>query len=411
MAKCITLPPISAKLSAKDTSVASDFSFKIYNEINAIPALAIEELGCSQSFFFSPAYWKSYEHAFSNKITFRYIVLCYLGEAVAFAPFQIIKFDGSNVANANTDDSLLQKVKTRLVKNIVNLVSIRLLVSGNTFLTGELSLFVKKGFLLNEKLATAYNASIENLMEQEQLNGILIKDFYVETAGKLNVLEQNGFLRFQVNPNMEMNIEPSWNTISDYEQDLSSKYRVRYHKALQRSEGLIFRELSVADTVANEVALNNMLQEVLQNSDFKLFNPDVAYMKSLQLHFPETFRLMGIFKNNSLIGFYSTYLDNKQLVACFVGMNKAFLKEHDLYLNILYKLIEQAITLKTTTLIFGRTAMEIKSSVGALPKDMFLFVKHACPVRNYLVHKAVKTLSKNPEWTLREPFKRKSPAK
>jgi hypothetical protein len=45
-----------------------------------------------------------------------------------------------------------------------------------------------------------------------------------------------------------------------------------------------------------------------------------------------------------------------------------------------------------------------------LPKDMFLYVKHVCPIRNFLVHTAVKTLSKNPAWQLRIPFKQKSPA-
>jgi hypothetical protein len=86
-------------------------------------------------------------------------------------------------------------------------------------------------------------------------------------------------------------------------------------------------------------------------------------------------------------------------------MNKSYLKEHDLYLNILYKLVQQAIYLKVYKLQFGRTAMEIKSSVGALPQHMFLFVKHVCPIRNFLVHTAVKNLSKNPEWTIRIPFK------
>lgn len=407
MAKCITLPQFSTKPLSSESIAGAEFTYKIFNKIANVPAIVLEELGCSESFFFSPYYWKSYEEAFSKKIAFRYIIIFHSGEAVAFAPFQIINFDGNNIANANAEDNLLQKLKTSLVKNIVNLVSIRLLVSGNTFLTGELSLFIKKGFLLNDKLATAYYSSIETLMNHEQIKGVLIKDFYKETAHSLTVLEKNGFLKFQVNPNMEMDISSDWNTIADYEKALSSKYRVRYHKALERAEGLVFRELTVTDTETYEPILNGLLQDVLRNSDFKLFNPDIAYMKSLQAHFPEIFRITGFFRNDDLIGFYSTYLNNKELVACFVGMNKMFLKQHDLYLNILFKLIEQAITLKTTSLIFGRTAMEIKSAVGALPKEMYLFVKHACPVRNYLVHKSIKTLSKNAKWTLREPFKKK----
>ncbi len=409
MAKCLVFPEISKAVCKQNTSV-SEYSSKIYNSINDIPALVLDELGVANDFFFSSGYWSSYESSFSEKISFRYIVIMQHGSAVAFAPFQIIAFSGSNVANAESDSSFYQVAKTWLTKKVVNLVSIRLLVSGNTFLTGELALFIKRDYTLNEKLAAAYHQSIESLLETEKLTGVLIKDFYSENTIHFKNLEGQGYLKFQVNPNMEMDIRSDWASFDDYAKDLTSKYRVRLHKAAERGNGLLFKRLTVTDTAQYANDLQRMLNEVIANSDFKLFNPDIAYMQSLQQSFPDNFSLTGIFREHELIGFYSTYLNNGQLVACFVGMNKNYLKEHDLYLNILYKLVEQAITLKTSKLIFGRTAMEIKSSVGALPKDMFLYVKHVCPVRNFLVHTAVKTLSKNPSWQLRIPFKHKSPA-
>jgi hypothetical protein len=404
MAKCLSISEISNSI-CKTVEVASGYSYKVYSNAASIPALTVEELGISKNFFFSQGYWNSYESAFSKKINFRYVVICKNDAPVAFAPFQIIHFDGSNVSGAVADSGSFQKTKTWLTKKIVNLVSIKLLVSGNTFLTGELALFVKEGYILNSNLADAYNKSIDMLLSSENLSGILVKDFYTETANALSPLEKNGYLKFEVNPNMEMNIRENWKTFEDYQKDLSSKYRVRLHKALERGSKLSYRVLEVEETIQYEKELQSMLNEVLNNSDFKLFNPDIAYMRSLQLNFPDTFNLTGIFRENELIGFYSTYYNNNELVACFVGMNKSYLKEHDLYLNILYKLVQQAIYLKVYKLQFGRTAMEIKSSVGALPQHMFLFVKHVCPIRNFLVHTAVKNLSKNPEWTIRIPFK------
>ena len=409
MAKCLSFPEVS-KIACKQEVFVSEYSYKIYNSINDISPLVLDEIGVADNFFFSTGYWQSYEAAFLDKITFRYIVITQQGVAVAFAPFQIITFSGSNVANAESDSSYYQLAKTWLTKKVVNLVSIRLLVSGNTFLTGELALFIKQHYTLNEKLAAAYHQSIELLLETEKLTGVLIKDFYSENTIHFKKLEAEGYLKFQVNPNMEMDIRLHWASLDDYAKDLASKYRVRLHKAAERGSGLQFKHLTVADTAEYATDLQRMLDEVIANSDFKLSNPDIAYMQSLQQNFPDNFSLTGIFRGHELIGFYSTYLNGEQLVACFVGMNKHYLKEHDLYLNILYKLIEQAIVLNTSTLIFGRTAMEIKSSVGALPKDMFLYVKHVCPIRNFLVHTAVKTLSKNPAWQLRIPFKQKSPA-
>ena len=409
MAKCLSFPEVS-KIACKQDEFVSEYSYKIYNSINDISPLVLDEIGVANNFFFSIGYWQSYQAAFLDKITFRYIIISQQGVAVAFAPFQIITFSGSNVANAESDSSFFQVAKTWFTKKIVNLVSLRLLVSGNTFLTGELALFIKNDYVLNEKLADAYHRSIDSLLDTENLNGVLIKDFYLENTVHFKNLEAQGFLKFKVNPNMEMEIRSNWTSFEDYVKDLTSKYRVRLHKAIARGSSLIYKQLTVANTIEHTNDLQRMLNEVIANSDFKLFNPDIAYMQSLQQNFPNNFRITGIFRENELIGFYSTYLNSGQLVACFVGMNKNYLKEHDLYLNILYKLIEQAIFLNTSTLIFGRTAMEIKSSVGALPKDMFLYVKHACPIRNFLVHTAVKTLSKNPFWQLRIPFKQKSPA-
>jgi hypothetical protein len=410
MAKCLTITEIHRSF-CKTELVISDYSFHIYSSINEIPALLIDELGSEQHFFFSKGYWQSFEHTFSKNIEFRYAVILRNGEPVGLAPFQLIMFKGSNVGNEVEENGWWKQLKKYVTGKIVTLFSMRLLVSGNTFLTGELAFYLKEGYKLTDKTATAfYNAIQQIRTEEKNLSGILIKDFYPETAGQFKVLDDNSFLKFEVNPNMEVAIENHWHTMADYEKDLSSRYRVRYHKALDRAKSLECRNLDEALLNKYEPQLEQMLNEILDRSDFKLENPDINYMKSLQKKFPDNFHINGIFKEQELLGFYSAYHAGNQLVACFVGMNKALLKEYDLYLNILYKLLELSIELKVEKLHYGRTAMEIKSSVGAKPEQMFLYVKHVNPFINRLVHFAVKTLSKNQEWTLRNPFKKPSVA-
>lgn len=403
MARCISVSELS-KSFCKQEATHTDYTISFYNSIQEVPALSLSELGCQNHFFFTAEYWQSFEQAFASQMQFRYAIITKHGEPILFAPFQIIKFNGSNVADAQSA-GFWQKIKTQLTKAIVNLISIRLLVSGNTFLTGEYAFLIKEGYELKEKLANQFYESIEQLLQKENLSGVLIKDFYKETAEKLNIFEQHKYLKFQVNPNMEVPIRQHWQQWTDYIQDLTSKHRVRLNKAQQRADSLQFKSLTVSETEQYLPQLQTILNNVIDTSSFKLAQPDVAYMLNLQQKFPNNFLIHGVFKENLLIGFYSTYLANKNLVACFVGMNKDHLKEHDLYLNILYKHIALAIDIKAEKLIFGRTSMEIKSSVGAIAKEMFLYVKHVCPIRNFLVHYAIKNLAKNPDWTFRNPFK------
>jgi hypothetical protein len=410
MSKCVTVSEIQ-NAWCKAEAPATDYSIHIYHSVKDIPALTLEHLGSEKHFFFSSGYWNVFEHAFSKNIQFRYVVVSHNGEAVGLAPFQLIMFKGSNVSNEVEEKGWWQQTKKYITGKVVNLISMRLLVSGNTFLTGEFAFHLKPGLEFNSKKAQAFHAAIQQIVaEEKNISGILIKDFYAETATHLDTLKQNNFLQFEVNPNMEVDILPEWNSMKDYGQALSSRYRIRYHKALDRASGLECRNLDEALINRYEPQLQTMLSEILERSDFKLESPDIEYMKALRRQFPDSFHLKGIFKGDVLLGFYSAYHTGSELYACFVGMDKSLLKEHDLYLNILYKLLELAIDLKVTKLHYGRTAMEIKSSVGAKPKQMYLYVKHVNPVINRLVHFAVKTLSKNPEWTLRNPFKKSSVA-
>jgi hypothetical protein len=372
-----------------------------------VPALLLEELGSEKHFFFSRGYWSEFERTFSVNMGFRYVVLLKNGEPAGFAPFQLIEFRGGNVSAGLHTHSWWQWLKKYVTIKIVNLVRLRLLVSGNIFITGEYSFFIRNGFQLNQQMVEAFHRAIEVIIRSEKnISGILIKDFYTETASHFHSLRQKGFLRFEVNPNMEMDIRPEWKQMTDYEQALSSRYRMRYRKAKERFGLLKFASMSASELIRYKAVMQQMLNEVMERSQFKLAFPDIDYMHTLLRRFPDNFYVTGIFKGEELLGYCSAYRDGDILIACFVGMDKNYLRPHDLYLNILYHLVGLAIQFRVKKLHFGRTAMEIKSSVGAEPRAMFLFVKHVCFVWNTLVHMAVKILSENPQWICRHPFRK-----
>jgi hypothetical protein len=73
---------------------------------------------------------------------------------------------------------------------------------------------------------------------------------------------------------------------------------------------------------------------------------------------------------------------------------------------MLYDLVEEAILAKRESVDFGRTAMEIKSTVGAIPKEADVFLKFTNPLLNNLASFILKKNTKE-NWLQRHPFKEK----
>jgi len=72
---------------------------------------------------------------------------------------------------------------------------------------------------------------------------------------------------------------------------------------------------------------------------------------------------------------------------------------------MLYDMINYSINKKYKRIIFARTALEIKSSVGAKAVDMFGLIKHSNPLINLLVSKTFSYFEPEIEWQERNPFK------
>ena len=76
-----------------------------------------------------------------------------------------------------------------------------------------------------------------------------------------------------------------------------------------------------------------------------------------------------------------------------------------MYLNMLYDMADFAIKNEFTSIVYARTAMEIKSSVGAKPQKMFVYLKHTNLCMNIILKRIFKLMNPTQEWEERHPFK------
>jgi hypothetical protein len=89
----------------------------------------------------------------------------------------------------------------------------------------------------------------------------------------------------------------------------------------------------------------------------------------------------------------------------FLGYDENVQREKMLYLNMLYDMIAYSINKGFKEIIFARTALEIKSSVGAKPEEMFGFIQHSNPLLNKKMEQLFCYLEPQKEWNQRNPFK------
>jgi hypothetical protein len=115
--------------------------------------------------------------------------------------------------------------------------------------------------------------------------------------------------------------------------------------------------------------------------------------------------LCGYFLNEKLVGFHTLLLNGSVLETYFLGYDEYVQKEKMLYLNMLYNMTKFGIENQFKKIIFGRTALEIKSSIGAKPVVMSGFIYHTNTWINKMLPKLFPNLEPTLVWQQRHPFK------
>lgn len=119
----------------------------------------------------------------------------------------------------------------------------------------------------------------------------------------------------------------------------------------------------------------------------------------------ENFKFYGYFDNDKLIGFNTLIKNGDILDTYFLGYDSEIQREKMLYLNMLYDMIGYSIKKGFKKIVFARTALEIKSSIGANPVPMYGFLQH----RNHLLQRQMDFLfnyfEPKIQWQQRSPFK------
>lgn len=380
----------------------ADFSFKIYDSVQNIPT-QWDELAAN-NIFLSKDYLKVLETAAPDNMSCHFIGLFQEQKIIGISISQFL--DLSQIPSfGNRDNCLRTKIRNFVFKRFGS----KVLIIGNNMLTGQNGICfdstipTKTIFNLLKKASDSLEQHFKSKGKKPHLT--IFKDYSKKEIDYFNIAEFNSFYRFSTQPNMIFNIRNSWHQFDDYIADKNKKYRDQYKRARKKSEVISKQKLSLEDIRNLNDRIYKLYLNVVQKAAFNTFYLNKNHFEVFKKNLKDKFLFYGYFDGDHLIGFNTLIKNGSDIDTYFLGYDENCQKEKMLYLNMLYDMIGYSINKKYNRIIFARTALEIKSSVGAKAVDMFGLIKHNNPFINLFVSKIFSYFEPKIEWQERNPFK------
>jgi len=372
-----------------------------FNAVKAIPQEYWQQLQCTENTYYTPEFLHAYEVA-NEDIVCRYIVIVNEKEkATAFAITQLVTIPIETITqNIKISDNFKKRINGLFCNSTP-----KIMFCGNIFLSGEYGTFIKEGEDVNIQFHALANALKKLMKQTKKLQGVFVKDFKKSSLKLTDQLINYKYTAMKVEPNMIITLQPAWKSFDDYKNALKSKYRVKANKADSKSEHLIVKQFSAPEIEHYKSELQALYENTIANANFNAQVLNLNTYTHLKESYGDRFIVKGYFLENKLIGFLSAMVNQKNLDAHFIGLDYALNKECAIYPRILNDYVRLGIQQQATRINLGRTASEIKSTLGAKPQDLTCYIRHKKPLLNAAMRPFIKNI-KIKSFKEHKPFKK-----
>lgn len=318
-------------------------------------------------------------------------------ELIATALFQEIDLALLN-SFGERDHFFLTKVRNFLFKQFAS----KLLIVGNNMLSGQ-NAYTCLPQADEMRVVEKLKDICLNWPQKTHLT--IFKDFTQSQTKPFQIPAFSLDYPFSSQPNMIFEILPSWKKEEDYVADLAKKYRDQFKRCRKKGSEIRQKELSFDEILQNEETIYSLYLQVVKNSPFNTFILPSKHFSTFKQNLGDDFILRGYFLDNQLVGFTSLIRHGKELETYFLGFENTIQREKMLYLNMLYDIIGCGIAEGFERIILGRTALEIKSSIGAKPVQLNGFMHHSFSIVHQNLSWIFPFLEPKANWIQRHPFK------
>lgn len=222
----------------------------------------------------------------------------------------------------------------------------------------------------------------------------------------VNVLASMGYEQPITDFTMQLGIRKEWTTFDQYVDALKKKYHKRAVGIRAKGAELVYRVLDNEEIVIRQQELYALYQQVIDKQKFLYAKADPDHFSNLKQIYKDDFIVEGVYKNGRMVAFLSYFRMKGGIHVHFIGLDYIENEVSDLYFNLLFRGVELGISTHSTHVDFGRTSLDAKASLGALPEYQNIFVKAGDMYSNIkgTISGYLASLENN-QWKVRQPFK------
>lgn len=399
-------PPSNSSSAVRFSLSHKDYYADCYTSIQDVP-YDWDRLAEGQDLFMGRTYLAALENHPPEPMSFVYLVLFHHDQAVGLAYGQTYPIQlGESIRDYSSGSTWEERLKSWIGKTF----SFHMLIFGNALLSGQHHLIfddhqIKAGHFY-ELIQESWDKTAAWLRSTgKKVQVMMVKDLTEAEQQMTGKLEAAGFHNFPFQPSMSLKLQSGWNSFDDYLDAMSSKYRVRARRAFKKGKAMQRVELDTEHLPDYQSVMYDLYQNVAEKADFSLIELHPEYIPSLKKTYRDQFTILGYFVGQELVGYCTTLHNGAELEAHFLGIAPKANRKYQLYLNMLYDMIKIGIKLGVERIVFSRTALEIKSSVGATPEVLHCYLRHRNSLLNLLLPFFVRYLEPEVQWRQRHPFK------
>jgi hypothetical protein len=409
------IPINNKEIKAHPLKNETAYNIRVTDSIHNIKEIW-DSVAPKENLFLQSTYLKTLEDFRPEKMSFKYVIFYKDNLPVGISYNQIYRLKIEDSLQEQHKDGeepkssycVIEAISKSIKKWFIKRADFNLLICGNLLLTGEYGFYFKDESLNSAGLIQDSLDTLQTILatEQTKISIHLIKDYKVESSQPLETeLKKTAYHPFSMQPCMYMDVRPNWLNFDDYLNDMSSKYRVRAKRARKKGTSIVKKEFSLEEIEANEERIHELYKMIADGVGFNAFLLHKKYFTELKRSLKENYKLTAYYIDGEIVAFYTSIFNYHEMDAHFLGVDSSYNRTHQVYLNILYDLVNEGIEAKSKRIDFARTALEIKSSVGAVAQEMICFFKHQGTISGKILPLVFDSLNPKEEWQPRSPFK------
>lgn len=265
----------------------------------------------------------------------------------------------------------LQRLATRLRRWFPRFLRIDVLFCGLPASFGQKNLVRSNDARALELLV----AEMEAIARQAGLRFLCVKEFKAHELPQVEGLERLGFFRGHSIPYMAVDIR--WRSFDDYLSSLRHSYR-RHIRRSQAKRGAM-RLVTGGAEVVSPGRFFPLYRNVMARSETRLEMLNEAFFERLWTELGAELQIVAAVEGDEVLGAALLVRTGATLNFMLAGLPETRRTPHDVYFNLLYAIVDQAIRQGCHRLNLGQTAYWGKQQIGGQAEEVFLFFKAVSP--------------------------------